>query len=184
MGLDASSHRIFVVSAKFGPAPAGGRGRPPVLPESFTLLVIEREGQTAAEPARKVVSAPYADKLVRQLMAGHSDLKFIGLHVTPPGETRNLIIACPKPALIGKESSSSDMEFAEPSRARVISKPNVDDHEVDMWFGDASGRTLGMLVIHLEGPGITSDEIALREAQLIEKELQRQITSREQLFKE
>jgi hypothetical protein len=40
MGLDPTNHRIFVVSAKFGPAPAGGR--PPVLPGTFTLLVIER----------------------------------------------------------------------------------------------------------------------------------------------
>src|SRR5437660_1060566 len=29
MGLDPTNHRVFVVSAKFGPAPAGG-GRPPV----------------------------------------------------------------------------------------------------------------------------------------------------------
>ena len=32
MGLDPSTHRVFLVSAKFGPAPAGGRGRAPVLP--------------------------------------------------------------------------------------------------------------------------------------------------------
>ena len=43
MGLDMTTHRIFVVSAKFGPAPAGGRGRGPVLPGSFTLMVIERD---------------------------------------------------------------------------------------------------------------------------------------------
>jgi DNA-binding beta-propeller fold protein YncE len=42
MGLDPANHRIFLVSAKFGPAPAGGRGRAPVLPDSFTLMVIER----------------------------------------------------------------------------------------------------------------------------------------------
>jgi DNA-binding beta-propeller fold protein YncE len=42
MGLDPTNHRIFVVSAKFGPAPAGGRGRGPVLPGSFTLMTIER----------------------------------------------------------------------------------------------------------------------------------------------
>src|SRR5215471_15820896 len=41
MGLDPTNHRILVVSAKFGPAPAGGR-RGPVLPGSFALLVIER----------------------------------------------------------------------------------------------------------------------------------------------
>jgi hypothetical protein len=42
MGLDPTNHRVFVVSAKFGPVPAGGRGRGPVLPGSFSLMVIER----------------------------------------------------------------------------------------------------------------------------------------------
>lgn len=43
MGLDPTNHHIFVVSAKFGPAPAGGRGRAPVLPGTFNLMVIERQ---------------------------------------------------------------------------------------------------------------------------------------------
>lgn len=42
MGLDPTNHRIFIVSAEFGPAPATGRGRAPVLPGSFTMTVIER----------------------------------------------------------------------------------------------------------------------------------------------
>jgi DNA-binding beta-propeller fold protein YncE len=41
MGLDPTNHRVFVVSAKFGEAPAGGRRRP-VLPGTFALMVIER----------------------------------------------------------------------------------------------------------------------------------------------
>ena len=46
MGLDPANHRVFVVSAKFGPVPAGGRGRGPVLSGSFTLMVIERDAAT------------------------------------------------------------------------------------------------------------------------------------------
>src|SRR5262252_6922387 len=42
MGLDPTNHRLFLVSAMFGPAPAGGRGRGAVLPGTFTLMVIER----------------------------------------------------------------------------------------------------------------------------------------------
>ena len=42
MGLDPTNHRVFIVSAKFGEAPAGGRGRAPVLPGSFALMVVER----------------------------------------------------------------------------------------------------------------------------------------------
>jgi len=41
MGLDPTNHRVYLVAAKFGEAPAGGRGRRPVLPDSFSLLVIE-----------------------------------------------------------------------------------------------------------------------------------------------
>ena len=46
MGLDPTNQRLFVASAKFGPVPAGGRGRGPVLPDSFALLVIERDRAT------------------------------------------------------------------------------------------------------------------------------------------
>jgi DNA-binding beta-propeller fold protein YncE len=41
MGLDPTNHRVFVAAGKFGPAPAGGRGRGPVLPGSFAVMVIE-----------------------------------------------------------------------------------------------------------------------------------------------
>jgi DNA-binding beta-propeller fold protein YncE len=40
MGLDPTNHRIYVAAAKFGEAP--GRGRRPVVPGTFELLVIER----------------------------------------------------------------------------------------------------------------------------------------------
>jgi DNA-binding beta-propeller fold protein YncE len=42
MGLDPTNHRLYLASAKFGPTPAG-RGRAPVLPGTFAVLVIERE---------------------------------------------------------------------------------------------------------------------------------------------
>lgn len=41
MGLDPANHHVFVVSAEFGPAPASGKGRRPVLPGTFTLMTIE-----------------------------------------------------------------------------------------------------------------------------------------------
>jgi hypothetical protein len=45
LGLDPTNHRVFIVSAKFGPVPAGGR-RGTVLPGTFTLMVIERKPAT------------------------------------------------------------------------------------------------------------------------------------------
>jgi DNA-binding beta-propeller fold protein YncE len=46
MGLDPTNHRVFVASAKFGELPAGGRGRKPVLPGTFALMIIERGAAT------------------------------------------------------------------------------------------------------------------------------------------
>ena len=43
MGFDPTNHRLFLAAAKFGPVPPGGRGRGPVLPGSFLVLVIERD---------------------------------------------------------------------------------------------------------------------------------------------
>jgi YVTN family beta-propeller protein len=49
MGLDAASHRLYVVSAKFGPVPAESTAtnptrRPPILPGTFMVMVIEPMG--------------------------------------------------------------------------------------------------------------------------------------------
>jgi DNA-binding beta-propeller fold protein YncE len=46
MGLDPASHRIYLSSAKFGPAPAEStatnpRRRPPMIPGSYYLIVVE-----------------------------------------------------------------------------------------------------------------------------------------------
>jgi len=49
MGLDPATHRIYVVSAKFGPVPADStaanpRRRPPIVPGSFMVMVVEPVG--------------------------------------------------------------------------------------------------------------------------------------------
>jgi DNA-binding beta-propeller fold protein YncE len=41
MGLDPTTHRVYLASAKFGPTPPGGR-RGPVIAGSFAVLVIEQ----------------------------------------------------------------------------------------------------------------------------------------------
>jgi hypothetical protein len=42
MELDPRTHTLYTASARFGTRPAGRRGRPPVLPNSFTLLTVQR----------------------------------------------------------------------------------------------------------------------------------------------
>src|SRR5712692_5777259 len=48
MGLDLTTHRLYVVSEKFGPpqaesTAANPRRRPPMIPGSFMMMVVERE---------------------------------------------------------------------------------------------------------------------------------------------
>ena len=47
MGLDPTTHRLYIVTARFGPPPADStaadpRRRPPVIPGSFMMMVVER----------------------------------------------------------------------------------------------------------------------------------------------
>lgn len=46
MGLDPTTHQLFIVGAKFGPLPADATGnarrRPPMIPGSFVMMAIER----------------------------------------------------------------------------------------------------------------------------------------------
>jgi DNA-binding beta-propeller fold protein YncE len=47
LGLNLDNHRLYVASAKFGPLPSSGKGKRPVLPNTFTLLRIEAEPTSA-----------------------------------------------------------------------------------------------------------------------------------------
>jgi DNA-binding beta-propeller fold protein YncE len=40
MALDEKTGHLYLIAAEFGPAPAGGRGRGPLVPDSFTILVV------------------------------------------------------------------------------------------------------------------------------------------------
>jgi len=42
MALDSKNHRIYLLAAEYGPAPESGgkKGRPPILPDSFHVLVV------------------------------------------------------------------------------------------------------------------------------------------------
>jgi DNA-binding beta-propeller fold protein YncE len=42
LGLDPATHRVFLAAAKFGPPPTDGRGRGPMVPGSFSVLVVEK----------------------------------------------------------------------------------------------------------------------------------------------
>jgi hypothetical protein len=40
MTVDPKTRRVYLLAAEFGPVPEGKKGRPPVLPDSFHVLVV------------------------------------------------------------------------------------------------------------------------------------------------
>jgi hypothetical protein len=135
-----------------------------------------------SEEAREPISAPYAQMLVRAEMSQHPGLTFIGLHATPPGGKHNLIVACSNLEKIGLVSTQEDMIYAQTGRAKAFPKPQKHDFEVDLWFGDHENRTLGMIVLHMKDSTVTDQAGALKQASVIQKELQKRIANHDQLF--
>jgi hypothetical protein len=130
------------------------------------------------------VKAPHAQKLVQEERAAHRELGFIGLHVTPPGKTDNLIIAYDELTKIGKVSTSRDMEVVQTKGTKVEFNKKHNYYEIDQWFGDADGNALGLIVFHISAAGTKDEADAVKHATLIRDELQSKIPSRARLFDE
>ena len=144
-----------------------------------SLLVYDiPRGEDRWEP----VSAPYAQKLVREALTAHNEITFIGLHAIPPGKKSNLIVACNDPSKVGKVSTSRDMGIVQAKQTKVQFNKNHNYYEVDQWFGDTAGSPLGMIVFHIAAAGAGNEQEAVKQATLVRDELQRKIPSRQRLF--
>lgn len=130
------------------------------------------------------VKAPYAQSLVQKTMKAHPEMAFIGLHVTPPGQADNVIIACTDASKLGKVSTGRDLDVVKTKGTKVQLNKAGTDYEVDQWFSDAAGNTLGMIVYHFTTTRATSAEEAVKYATVIRAELQKSIPNRERLFGE
>src|SRR5260370_342428 len=52
----------------------------------------------------------YAQRLVDRIAASHPELNVLGLHVTPPNSSDNIIIACSNRSKVGKKSDPDDLD--------------------------------------------------------------------------
>lgn len=62
LGLDSTRDRIFVAAAKFGPTPAGGRGRGPLIP-GFFVCAGDREVDSIVAPLEEHASVTSSNPL-------------------------------------------------------------------------------------------------------------------------
>ena len=88
----------------------------------------------------------YAQQLVNQTMAAHSDLLVIGMHATKPGTKEQRMIASNLDR-IGKHDDDDDIGVA--NEHKTICAPNLTEtfkFEVLMPLKDASGKTLNAAI--------------------------------------
>jgi len=131
-----------------------------------------------AQPVR----APHAQALIYELMTRHQEMQTIGLHVTPPGWTDNLNIACSKPGKVGKLSADVDIaviESGKPSMRRT----EKGAYDMGLPLADAAGRALGMVVIVIRETFTKDPDAALKQAFAIRNELHDRIPGLASLLK-
>ncbi len=129
---------------------------------------------------RKLFS-PICTKLVVNLKKTHSDLLFIGLHVSPPtGDTTNVIIASTIVEKVGKQSSPGDMEVINKGVLRL--KTKIKDSFYEVCLSTATHEPLGMVVIQIDFKHARSIVDALQKGLKIRDDLEKEISSKVVLF--
>jgi hypothetical protein len=123
----------------------------------------------------------YAQALVNRIIAKYPDLLVVAMHVTPPGDSENVIIAS-NIGRIGKLADAEDLHVI--ATGETLAKVNKygDRFEVELVLRDASGNPIGAIAIVF--PYKTGDDQSLlkRRAETIRDELAAQIPGRAKLM--
>ena len=136
----------------------------------------------AALPAQ-AVQAHFAQYLLTTTMSAHPELQKMGLHAVAPGKQEETIIACSVPSKIGKKSSAGDQETEHSGKPSVKTVTQKSFYDLALPLTDATKASIGMIVMEMRFSGASSPEDAIQKAQAITSDVERQIASRDALFK-
>ena len=129
------------------------------------------------------VHAPRALELEMATLSAHPDLRKMGLHAVLPGGTDSVIVANANTARIGVKSSAGDLEAVKDGETSCARKDDGAFFNMKLPLQDASGRTIGILVMEIPFTSAADDAHAIRKAEEIRQELARQIPDRDALFR-
>ncbi len=136
-----------------------------------------------AEDTYLKVSAPFAQQLLVEAKAAHPEVKKIGLHVVPPGETQSCIIANPIVSKIGKVSSARDLTVVTSGEAKVY--PHAEEggfFDLGLPMFDAARRPIGMMVMEIPYKYAATPEAALATGSAIRDQIAARIPDKQALF--
>ena len=88
----------------------------------------------------------YAQELVNQTVASHPGLLVVAMHVTPPGDSENVIIAS-NIGRIGKRADAEDRRVIDTGETLAKVNQYGDRFEVELVLHDAWRRPIGALAI-------------------------------------
>jgi len=109
---------------------------------SLLLLLAGIAFTTGGQEAKKI----YAQKLLDETLARHKEVVIMAMHVTPPGQSDNVIIAS-NIGRIGKKADEDDQRVIDTGKPNLEVNKKGDHYEVEMVLQDQSGKTIGAVGI-------------------------------------
>ena len=118
----------------------------------------------------------YAQHLVNQSLAAHPDIAIMAMHVTPPKQSVNVIIAS-NIGRIGKPADSDDMGVVNTGKPAMALNAAGDHYEIELPLKDVTNDTVGAIsIVYPYKPG--DDKAALaKRAEALRDQLRRKISN-------
>ncbi len=104
----------------------------------------------------------------------------IGLHLTPPKASANIIVASNVAAKIGQKSDPEDLKAMRTGRPVVLREEG--NFDVTLPLHTASGKIIGALGLTFKPRGEEQESSAVGRATKMARELEKHITSEAKLF--
>jgi hypothetical protein len=119
---------------------------------------------------------------VLALLSDHPDLRKMGLHAVPPGQSDSVIIANANAGRIGFKSSTGDLDAVREGKTYCSRKDNGAFYNMKLALLDATGKRIGILVMEIPFTSATDEADAIRKAEAIRSELAQKIPGLDRLF--
>lgn len=148
---------------------------------AVALLAVSLVAQDPAAPASSNQPPIYAQKLVNETLAKNNDVIIMALHVTPPNQTENIIIAS-NIGRIGKKADEDDMRVINTGATNLEVNKTGNHFEVELPLLDQNGTLVGAAGIVFNYKAGDDKQKLQKRAEQVRDEMKKKIASREKLF--
>src|SRR5579872_1140527 len=148
---------------------------------AVALFAVSLVAQDPAVPASSNQPPIYAQKLVNETLAKNNDVIIMALHVTPPNQTENIIIAS-NIGRIGKKADEDDLRVINTGASNLEVNATGNHFEDELPLLDKSGNRIGAVGIVFNYKDGDDKQKLAKRAEQVRDEMKKQIPSKEKLF--